>query len=706
MLRRLKTRCWSQHVDAEWTFEDGLIVVRGANESGKSRMILAMVYALGGVKALPLPLTEIVTEGRDVNDLQVELEVEVEGVRYVFTRSPHGAECNHPGGKVVGQNEVSKYAAELFGADMKMLPRLMLAKQNKLRGSLEDGSTAVASQIESLADFDLFDRVVKQITSRRVTGPTTALEKRIGELMEQASRLTVKPLDTFAADALIEALRVQIQEVEAHIAKTLEPAAKAADRAFSSLAEREEQRKKLFADLRDAEASYVERLQKFNDLCAVADQPFDADRYEAAGIELGQAVDAEARRTQYDWVTERMAQYPDTFWEGTEQSLAVEMKALNDSILAVARHIGNVEGDIRVRQAKIVTESLCGYCGQDFSKFPEVAAKNLALTQEIENLQRQHTRALARQVALQNDLKYLQHIQKLAKTHFSLAVNPEWVQVIDSFVPPKYVWRGDPPPAGKVNTMALRTEIAALRKVSDAIREAKAKLPMAHELVEQARAWRDNAAARFNVLEVVDSREAYAALVKAEDALEAARAQLKALRDDLHKAQKDRELLVIEHNHAKRQQEDVQRELDLQRKLYEQQVKSNALLKKVRSARPLVADQLWNQVLQSVSVTTTAMRRAPSVVTKDGDGFKLNGRDVEGYSGSALDLLGLSIRCALMKTFLPHVSLLILDEATAACDDSRTEAMLGYLAASGFNQILLVTHEAISESFAAQVIQL
>jgi len=39
-------------------------------------------------------------------------------------------------------------------------------------------------------------------------------------------------------------------------------------------------------------------------------------------------------------------------------------------------------------------------------------------------------------------------------------------------------------------------------------------------------------------------------------------------------------------------------------------------------------------------------------------------------------------------------------------DNDRTAAMLGYIAASGFKQVLLVTHEEISESFANNLITL
>jgi DNA repair exonuclease SbcCD ATPase subunit len=133
---------------------------------------------------------------------------------------------------------------------------------------------------------------------------------------------------------------------------------------------------------------------------------------------------------------------------------------------------------------------------------------------------------------------------------------------------------------------------------------------------------------------------------------------------------------------------------------------NNALLKKVRAARPIISDKLWNTVLASVSTAFSRLRGEPSVVTKSKDGFTVNGKAVELLSGSTLDLLGLAIRTSLVKTFIPHCPFLVLDEPSAACDIDRTTTMLGFIHASGFDQVILVTHEDISQSVADNLIEL
>ena len=71
-----------------------------------------------------------------------------------------------------------------------------------------------------------------------------------------------------------------------------------------------------------------------------------------------------------------------------------------------------------------------------------------------------------------------------------------------------------------------------------------------------------------------------------------------------------------------------------------------------------------------------------------------------------LDALGLAIRIALTKTFLPNNDFLILDEPAAACDDEREMNMLGVITTAGFDQVLLVTHSPLADAFADKVVAL
>lgn len=119
----------------------------------------------------------------------------------------------------------------------------------------------------------------------------------------------------------------------------------------------------------------------------------------------------------------------------------------------------------------------------------------------------------------------------------------------------------------------------------------------------------------------------------------------------------------------------------------------------------------WHQPLPAVLVLVdleghlvAARELRDDPITKDTDGFKVDGHTASTLSGSTLDILGLAIRVALTRTFLPTAPFLVLDEPAAAIDGERTELMLGFLVTCGFPQTLLVTHEDISESVADNVI--
>ena len=133
---------------------------------------------------------------------------------------------------------------------------------------------------------------------------------------------------------------------------------------------------------------------------------------------------------------------------------------------------------------------------------------------------------------------------------------------------------------------------------------------------------------------------------------------------------------------------------------------NNALLKAVRSARPVIADKLWSLVLGAVSRYFSEMRGSRSLVTKTADGFVVDGHSAATLSGSTLDILGLAVRVALVKTFVPHAALLVLDEPTAAMDVERTAITLGFLAKTGFRQTIIVSHEEATEAVADNLIEL
>ncbi len=136
----------------------------------------------------------------------------------------------------------------------------------------------------------------------------------------------------------------------------------------------------------------------------------------------------------------------------------------------------------------------------------------------------------------------------------------------------------------------------------------------------------------------------------------------------------------------------------------EEMAANNALIKKIRAARPVITNKLWNLTLGSTSKYFSDVRGIASVVTREDNTFKCNGHPVAGLSGSAKDSLGLAVRVALVKTFMPAMPFMMLDEPAAACNAERETNMLGLLSTIGFDQVILITHSDLADAFSDNVI--
>ena len=61
---------------------------------------------------------------------------------------------------------------------------------------------------------------------------------------------------------------------------------------------------------------------------------------------------------------------------------------------------------------------------------------------------------------------------------------------------------------------------------------------------------------------------------------------------------------------------------------------NNALIAKLKALKPVVSKTLWSLVLLSVSTVFSQLRGVQSVVTRDSDGFLIDGKKARSYSGS------------------------------------------------------------------------
>lgn len=706
MLKVIKLENFRRHESLTVAFTEGLNCIRAINEGGKTTVTEAVGYALYGSKALRTPLAETVTWNKAEKDLKVELVIEVEGKTYTFKRSKGGAEVVVDGKPfVTGQNEVSAFAAQLLGADVTTANILMFAGQNGLRGTLDNGPKATSQAIEQLADLDLFDRLLEAAQEKLSLGAPTIFEERLKGLKAQIEMLELPEYPDesgfrFADDNLL----VMTTGLE----KQLTPAKEASLAATTAWKAEYDKRWKRDCLVQDIEKYQSQRAETVTKREAELAQTFPTN-LEGLIVDLKSKIDMESGHAARLEAYRKFEAFP-AFGACRPESVAAvrdQLKPFVDGVPAKRTLIATLKGDIKALEAQIVSASVCGFCAKDVSEFPDVAAKNAATLAEIEGKRKEialYEEQIEAYKGAIDEFETLLDTQ--AKVERLVKQIATYLTVDESCTPNLVTWKGDIPTdtvsdstpklkAAEAQLKALHARDARVEAYDRVIAEAEVKIEKLHDEIGDLALVSDEA---FEALEL-----AHVEAMGRVTALETEIASLKVQRETAAKEFADKKAAWdrAAETEARLRGEIEQTEKDIGTLAF-----NNSLVKKIRAARPVVANRLWGLVLTSVSTLFSQMRGEKSVVTKGTGGFLVNGQSIESLSGSTLDLLGLAVRVALTKTFLPGCPMLVLDEPSAACDSSRSEALFGFVAAAGFKQVLLITHNELGDAVADNLILL
>ena len=712
MLNNLTLTNFRKHQNLSVDFTPGMNVIRAANEIGKSSLIESVAYVLFGSRSLRTPIEQTVTWGEPVNTLKVELAITVGDKVYNFKRSKSGAEVTVNGTVFcTGQNEVSALAASLLGADATTASKLLLASQNGIRGALEEGPKALSLLIEDLADMAVFDTILEAAQTKLALGSPLLLEERLKgaeSTLEAATQsLPAKPNeDEFRGN--VAALNLHITTVERTIADLSERVFRtnkawqdnsalylkktelsaAVDRALVTLKEAE----KLAEELSMKAARFVE-----------PDVVMDTLKQQ-----LSEAQNHASRMEAYN-VFKSLPEVP-RYWNGSAENFIAAANSFADTEKSIRRDIAAIESAIRELNRQRLDGGPCSKCGQPTAHLTHITETNAQIDAKLAEIEPALQPLKDNLEVAEARREYIAPIPKSsAQVQPLLHKLAGYVELDEEFYPPKASWIGSVPAEEAVDVADLRKRIAVIeadRKAKDAD-EARAKL--AQEQWEKALRAYEKVAEERDVLMAPDA-DMIIALTEAKDQ---AIVNLNVATGEIELARKEITEITKAHEQAKQMWAVCQSRVDdAQRVIAECKADldslsfNNGLVKKLRTIRPVIANKLWNTVLASVSVMFSQMRKEESWVTKEKDGFKVNGQSVESLSGSTLDLLGLSIRTSLLRTFLPQCGLLVLDEPMHGCDADRSESMLGFLKSVDFRQTLLVSHESVSESVADNLIVL
>jgi len=678
----------------------GVIALRGRNESGKSSCIEAITYALFGAVGLQEALEHVVTYGQKTTTLKVILDFEIDGVVYRVSRGSSGAEIRSGSAILAtGQTEVRKFIEKLLGASADVCINLMFANQTRIRGALDKGPNAAVELIEMLSNLAIIDKLISLVQDQLPCGTTVAIASRVATLEEQ--------LDQPVAEVPPE-LVLAYENSKVHYTQSATACvdAKSAYDAIQVSARAAE------ATVNRHAAAQV-ALKEANSTKTLAEQTLagivvgaEPDQNRIAQLRQAVADNTRTARAIAAYNALKALPEPENEWEGDEASLAhdkAESRGVEQTNGAL-RHGAQMK--IAQLQAQMITQTECGLCGKDLSNVPEVVAKNAdlqariaaeqALVAEVEPLETE-----AREMAML--LENIEAASPKRQTVYQQA--SEFITLNRGFVPARWTWIGpdtSKPPGNEAQELAqLEAGARAYQAALGRQTQAQASLDATKVRVTQAQAALEAAEAALPTAQEVlkQAADATATLNTASQTLQNANQAVESARQALESAQ-------AVHQARQEARTALEEQLATAKAEIAETEDNNALIKALREARPAIADEIWAVVMASVGAYFSAIRGVPSVVERSDNGFKVDGHQVTGLSGSTKDALGLAIRKALTKTFLPQTSFMVLDEPAAAMDAEREAAMLGLIATSGFEQMVVVSHSELLDGFANQIIQL
>lgn len=689
MFNRLKLTNFRKHRDLVINFTAGVNAIRSPNESGKSTVLEALAYAMFGAKALKEALADVVTYGLKESELKVELSFTINSVEFLVKRSKSGAELVYKDVRVTGQTEVTKFVESLLGVNADTASKLMLAKQSSVTGALSEGSAGLVRLIETLANFDLVTKLVDLIQEKLPSGNTIAIEQQILEAEISANEQIPdnsgdKRKAVESSTAVVSARSGTVSGLKATLPN------------LSLINERLQN------------AINLQRMKTATEeLLLTAETELEKPMPEAGNTGLIAEYERNAASQKIAVKLLGLKQELDTFIPGESMDLArIKLEEKLATELGLRASAFNVLQGAKLEEArveqKLIKDTTCALCGKDLIDVPEVVANNSRYSGQLVYIKSDITKYTQQLSNIDERIsRYRSILSNTVKLENILARCDSYVEIDSTVSPARYRWTG--PTAVDTTDFSTKLMLEKNKQIVYATEEGRRK---------------EIAVAIQGYMRKLDSlpkdlQTLVSSMTNDREVAVAANVAYEAARSELIKAEKqleaDKSVLAQElavYAEACKRVDRAKVHLANLKTILREQKFNNAMVKKLRLARPQIADRLWGMVLASVSSYFSAIRGEVSVVTKTSDGFRVNDKPVAGLSGSTQDALGLAIRVAMTKTFLPNSRFLVLDEVASGMDDEREAALLGMVSSCGMDQIILVTHSELADTFASTVITL
>lgn len=697
MIKSIHLKNFRQHTDLHLEFGAGVTVMRGANEAGKSSVFEAIAYALFGARAARN--NDLTTWGQAEGSHQVTLTFQVAGINYTIRRTPRAAELTYEGGRVTGQTDTIRFCEELLNLKPGTGTKLMMVPQNEMRGTLSDGGAKTTAMIEQLADLGQVEAIIEKLQAHWHTGKTDWLESALQQAQVRFDKLESEHLQTPHPD---EVVRQKTQDLERQIPalqQELESSRQKlhdAEQALSSARRQADDYARKAAELRSTEDELRRARREHDNL---PEPPLESSLRDAQVLLNMQELsrkEFEDFQSLEGWHPKRVP----CSYEAAQTTL----EGLNQQATHLQEQVATLKVQISEREAHINNDLACPTCKRRWDNADEREAHNEQLRRELEDLRPKFGAARQQYEEVRREAE--RYRTALSEPLPKLSEDSLWQQAEDVAYPPVYVWTG-----GRIRETTIKEVEDArrkLQKVEQEISRAEAVRARREELFAMFEPLNEQIASLTSQLGcgAPDTARPQRLYDECRLALLEVERRLAETRSRLENLDADCQPLYEQYRARVDALKETKAEIDGYTRRIVEAHKANALLKILRSVKPQLANQVWQTVCQTASHYFSMMRGTHSVVSREVSGFVVDGKDTASLSGSTLDILGLAIRIALTKTFMPGCNFLLLDEPFAAADAERTAQALGFITSAGFAQTLVITHEDATEAVADTLLTL
>lgn len=692
-IREVTTKNFGVLADGTYNFTDGMNIIRGANEKGKSTLVEAILYGMFGSGALRGTIEDTVREGLKPADLRVVVKYG----EYTAKRSKSSASVVGPDTKINGQSAVSEFFYDLLGVRKGSENSVLVSEQGRTAGILDGKPGQVSALIEGLADFNQIDDIVETVKEKFPSGNSKILKEMADEvdnkLAEKEAVELVSPvvyLDKVRkGEAELQVMNTDLGELQA------------------SISSKEQEVIEIEAGVKLKEKISVDAsntAHKLDTLKKKLEETFEASFGEVDDVRDEVALvngwpDVVAKWDLYREVTTLGAWGGDE-WEGDTDSLDAQLLNDNKKANLLTTEISETRAEIKTFERQLNSEDTCPTCGQDTAHLHE--KMNAEATVRIEEL-RSHLGDIKVELdEVEEDIKMMRAIQTEQNKRTKYFEHADDISIL----PWNLFWTTKKPVEPiRENFHVAQDLIRIAGDKERKITEAKEELPKLDVKIEETEEKLSELNEELNstfTKDPADLKEIVTQLKKAHgEALEEYLDTEKEVKDN----QKQADKLTADAKFLEKEIDNLVKEATDLSKRFKTDKHNAEILKQVRRARGKVLNRVWSNVLTMVSTTFSDLRGVESKVEKSDKGFTANGLPVHRLSGSGKSILGISLRVALREIFAPAAGFLAFDEPASDADPDRTAAIMA--AVSGIRgQVIMITHEELSDTSADNVIEL